>query len=153
MKLSTFSTRLNSSVLAFIVAAAVAAPGYRALAQSSDVREVANVPFDFRSGTHLMPAGKYEISKLSDHMLLLRGTDQARTQIIPAFDAVSLKTQDNGKIVFHRYGNQYFLYQVWSQGRSTGFQVPKGHAEKEMLRAKAEPAPSTTELALNHEPR
>ncbi len=153
MKLSTFSSRLNSSVLACIVAAAVAASGYHVIAQSTDVHEVANIPFDFRSGTHVMPAGKYEITKLSDHILLLRGANQDRSQIISAFDTVSLKPQDNGKIVFHRYGNQYFLYQVWSQGRSTGFQVPKGHAEKEMLRAKAEPAPSTTELALNQEPR
>lgn len=153
MKLSTLSSRFHSSVLACIVAAAVVAPGYTAIAQSSTIHEVANVPFDFRSGSHLMPAGKYEITKLSDHILLLRGTDQDRSQVVPAFDAISMKVQDHGKLVFHRYGNQYFLYQVWSQGRSEGFQVPKGHTEKEMLRAKAEPAPSTTELALNQEPR
>ncbi len=153
MKLSTLSSRFHSSVLACIVAAAVVAPGYSAIAQSSPVREVANVPFDFRSGSNLMPAGKYEITKLSDHILLLRGTDQARSQIIPAFDTISMKPQNHGKLVFHRYGNQYFLYQVWSEGHSDGFQLPKGHAEKEMLRAKAEPVHSTTELALNQEPR
>jgi hypothetical protein len=38
---------------------------------------------------------------------------------------------------------------VWSSGQSNGFQLPRGHAEKEVIRAANTPAPTTTELALN----
>ena len=153
MNLFSLKSTLNSSVLACSIALGVLAPGYRASAQNADLHLIAKIPFDFRSGSNVMPAGEYQITKLSDHILLLRGSDQHRSQIMQVSSAISLNQPERGKLVFHRYGNQYFLYQVWSGGKADGFQCPKSHSEKEMLRAQNQPVPSNSELALNDQPR
>ena len=97
----------------------------------------------------MMPAGRYDIQQSANHILILRGTNQNRSQMLVAFiNAEALKPSDHGKLLFHRYGNRYFLYQIWSSGNTTGIELPKSHAEKETLRAANNPAPSLSELAL-----
>jgi hypothetical protein len=149
MNLTALKSSLTSSALACSLALVAFAPGSRAIAQNSTLHLIADVPFNFRSGSEMMPAGRYDIQQLSSHILIVRGTNQHRSQFLSAFNAETLKPSDQGKLVFHRYGNRYFLYQIWSPGQSTGFELPKSHAEKETVRAENNPAPSTTELALN----
>ena len=43
--------------------------------------------------------------------------------------------QAKSKLVFHRYGNRYFLTQVWSAGSSLGRELPKSAKEKEQALA------------------
>jgi hypothetical protein len=149
MNVISLKSILTPSVLAFALTLSLFAPGSRAGAETPTLHLVANIPFDFRSGSEMMPAGKYDIQTLSSHILVLRGTTQSRSQFLVAISAETLKPSDHGKLVFHRYGNKYFLYQVWSSGQSSGFELPKGHAEKEVIRAANTPVPTTTELALN----
>jgi hypothetical protein len=118
------------------------------MAQNSTLHLIANVPFDFQSGSELMPAGRYDIQQSANHILILRGTNQNRSQFLVALNAETLKPSDHGKLRFHRYGNRYFLYQVWSPANSSGFELPKSQAEQETLRAANNPAPSISELAL-----
>jgi hypothetical protein len=148
MNFISLKSVLTPSVLACALTLGLFAPGSSASAQTT-LRVVADIPFDFRSGSEMMPAGKYEIKALSSHVLLVRGETQNRSQLLIARSAITLKPSDHGKLVFHRYGNKYFLYQVWSSGQSDGFELPKGHAEKEAIRAANTPAPTTTELAFN----
>ena len=152
MKLLSLRSLLTPSalVVAFALNGFASAP--RATAQTP-MHIVADIPFSFRSGSEMMPAGKYDIKALSDHVLIVRNTTRTRSQIMLTNHAQTLKPSERGKLVFHRYGNKYFLYQVWSPGQSNGFELPKDHAEKEAVRASNTPAPSTTELALNEPPR
>jgi hypothetical protein len=145
----SLKSMLTPSVLAVALTLSSFATGSRASAQTTTLHVVADIPFDFRSGSEMMPAGRYDIQTLSSHILVVRGTTQNRSQLLVAIGAATLQPSDRGKLVFHRYGNKYFLYQVWSAGEASGFQLPKGHAEKEVIRAANTPAPSTTELALN----
>jgi hypothetical protein len=138
----------SPSTLAFAFTLSAFAPGSRAVAQDTSVRLVANVPFDFRTGSEIMPAGKYDIRALSDHVLLLREITQNRSQILMAIGSTTMKPTGKGSLVFHRYGNKYFLHQIWSPGATNGFELPKSHAEKETVRA-ANTVPRNTELALN----
>jgi hypothetical protein len=141
-------TILKSAVLACSLTLVAFAPGSRAIAQNSTLHLVADVPFDFQSGSEMMPAGRYDIQQSDNHVLILRGTNQNRSQFLLALNAEALKPSDHGKLIFHRYGNRYFLYQIWSPGTTTGLELPKGKAEKETLRAANNPAPSISELAL-----
>jgi hypothetical protein len=152
MNFTALKSSVTSSVLACSLALVAFSPASRAAAQNSTLHLTANIPFDFRSGSEIMPAGRYDIQTVSNHVLLIRGADQRRAQFMSAYSAETLKPSDQGKLVFHRYGNRYFLYQIWSPGQSTGFQLPKSHSEKETIRAENNPAPSTSELALNREP-
>jgi len=149
MNIITFKSRLISPVLACSLALAAFAPCSRGLAQNSSGHLVADIPFDFRSGSEMMPAGRYDIQQLSDHVLIVRGVNQNRSQFLVAINAETLKPSARGKLIFHRYGSRYFLYQIWSPNQSTGLELLKSHAEKETLRAENNPAPSTSELALN----
>jgi hypothetical protein len=146
----SLKSMLTPSVLAVALTLSSFATGSRASAQTTPtLHVVADIPFDFRSGSEMMPAGRYDIQTLSNHILVMRGATQNRSQFLVAIDAATAQPSDHGKLVFHRYGNKYFLYQVWSAGEASGFQLPKGHAEKEVIRAANNPAPTTTELALN----
>jgi hypothetical protein len=42
--------------------------------------------------------------------------------------------QEIGKLVFHRYGDRYFLSQVWGTDQSTGSQLQKTAQERELAR-------------------
>jgi hypothetical protein len=146
-------TSLKSPVLACTLALVAFAPGSRAIAQNETLHLIANVPFDFQSGSEIMPAGRYDIQQLSNHVLTLRGTNQPRAQFLLPSNAETLKASDHSKLLFHRYGNRYFLYQIWSSGNTTGLELPKSHAEKEAVRAANNAAPSSSELALSEEPK
>jgi hypothetical protein len=149
MNLTSLKSRLTPSVLACSLVLAAFAPGSRGLAQNSSTHLIVDIPFDFHSGSEMMPAGRYDIQELSDHVLIVSQPNQHRSQFLIVNSAATLKPSTQGKLLFHRYGSRYFLYQIWSPNTSTGFQLPKSHAEKETLRAENNPAPSTTELALN----
>ena len=43
------------------------------------------------------------------------------------------------KLIFHRYGDQYFLAQFWNLGSETGYEFPRSKAEREIGRQVAQP--------------
>jgi hypothetical protein len=43
------------------------------------------------------------------------------------------------KLLFHRYGDQYFLVQFWTRGSSVGFELPRPKAEREIANRTAKP--------------
>jgi hypothetical protein len=153
VKQFAISTSFNYSLLANAFAVGALVSGCCAIAQNSSLDLVVNVPFDFRSGSESMPAGQYEIRELSDHYLLIRKSDQPRAQILPASIAEAPSLPDHSSLVFHRYGNQYFLHQIWLRGQAEGFKCRTSHAEREILRAAKNPPPTKSGLALNKIPR
>jgi hypothetical protein len=46
--------------------------------------------------------------------------------------AQAKEPQSESKLVFNRYGNRYFLSQVWTAGSIRGRQLPISPREKEM---------------------
>ena len=48
--------------------------------------------------------------------------------------AQSLKPADKTKLVFNRYGNHYFLSEIWVNGATRGRQLPKTSREKELAK-------------------
>ena len=115
-----------------------------ALAQTVAVQ--ATIPFSFSVGTHAMPAGDYAVS--------LDGWGQLRISRVGVPGAATASTSAVGgnptqdpppKLIFNRYGNRYFLSEVWTGGTSQGHQLMISSTEREYARAtKTE---STTVLA------
>jgi len=149
MNLLSRKSILTPSVLAFAFALSAFAPGSSAIAQDYSKHVAAIVPFDFRAGSQILPAGNYDIQTLSDRVLLLRGVTHNRSQILMPIGCTTMKPTNNGRLVFHHYGNKYFLHQIWSPGATNGFELPKSHAEKETIRAANSLVLPSTELALN----
>lgn len=93
----------------------------------------AQVPFDFIVAERTLRSGQYEVMSVSDagEVLAIRSADgkgQAMrlTSPVIANDGQNMKA----KLVFHRYGNTYFLSQVWLAGRSTGREFAKTKQER-----------------------
>jgi hypothetical protein len=94
-----------------------------------------NIPFDFLVRGKTLPAGEYEISRLSDEPQVLEISNIRNRHDHAAIetDPVQGTVPNHGKVVFHRYGDSYFLHEIWTTGLETGRELPASHQEK-MLR-------------------
>jgi hypothetical protein len=109
-----------------------------AIAQTVHVR--ADIPFNFAVGNKTYPTGAYSIGTLGDRdgkVLLLRSEDGNTNMAIISNAAENRTPADKTKLVFSRYGKQYFLSQVWLSGATRGHQLPKSNREKEVAKAMA----------------
>ena len=62
----------------------------------------------------------------------LAGEGIAVTTLVPGYPAVMEALPE--RTVFHRYGDHYFLVQVWPAGATTGRAIPKSRQELEIER-------------------
>lgn len=91
----------------------------------------ATVPFDFYVGSsQLLPSGTYRVAPCGALMIQVRNC----TESTSAMNLVGLTgEQGNGdaSLVFHRYGDTYFLTAVNGPGKFRGMMLPKSKHEKE----------------------
>ena len=94
----------------------------------------AKIPFDFSMGDKKLPAGEYTFSRLSgfsDSKLMLVSSVDASTRVFQStFGTQVLTTKNESTLVFHRYGDRYFLEQIWLGGEREGTQVPESRSER-----------------------
>lgn len=113
-----------------------------------------NVPFGFELGSKHLGPGVYTITTpLSDIVSIRNSSDGAMIMTHPE---ENMKVTSQPKLVFHRYGDRYFLSQVWfGPEQSTYLACPESKAER---RAKREEIvsnpkePSNVEVAFIHLP-
>jgi hypothetical protein len=100
-----------------------------AIAQDRAVK--ANIPFNFTVGDTWMPAGEYVISSPQREILQVRNVDD-RSKIATIVDSESYnESTSGGKLVFDKYGNQYFLRHVLCPTvASLNVDLAQGKAEK-----------------------
>ena len=115
----------------------VAMVGATASAQGQSLSDHlrAKIPFDFVVGDKQLPAGDYVIGNAqttSNIFMAIRNRNGgANALTIPV--QVGTPT-DSAKLIFHRYGDQYFLFQVWQVGATTGRAVAKSRSERDVER-------------------
>jgi hypothetical protein len=95
---------------------------------------VVNVPFDFVAGNQNLPAGEYsvKVSQTDARIVLIERKDATAAMFIGTNAVVANTIQSESKLVFNRYGDRYFLSQVWNEGNSRGRQLMKTAREKEI---------------------
>jgi hypothetical protein len=129
-------------VTAGLLVAMTLIAGVAAQAQSLQYKLTANIPFDFTVADKKVPAGKYSVSRAreitGDTLLQVTSADGQVTVNRFSIPVVTFNPKSRGSFVFHRYGDQYFLSQVWPAGGSTGRAFPKTHAERELERSARE---------------
>ena len=118
---------LSTTVLALLVTTA-------ASAQSISVR--ANVPFSFIVNRITLPAGEYLVESADNQGRALRFANlnsQARDLVISNYcGGVAAATQT--KLIFHRYGDRYFLKRIWVAGNSAGHEFLTSPRETEVAK-------------------
>lgn len=111
-----------------------------AQAQTAQHPVVVNVPFEFVVGGKTLPAGEYVIRRAareSDKALLVTsagggGSELAMTYAVEADG--SRRQTARASVDFHRYGDKYFLFQVWTSGATAGRALPRSRQERDILR-------------------
>jgi len=126
-----------SLVSMFTLCAAVASANAQL---SNPIR--AKIPFDFNVGEKKLPAGEYTFSRLSgfsdNKVMSVSGADASAHVFQSTFGAEVLTPKDKSTLVFNRYGDQYFLEQIWSGGEQEGTQVPQSRSERTIRRQLAQ---------------
>jgi len=95
-----------------------------------------NIPFSFVVNGRTLPAGEYRVrqnSTINESFLRIQGIVQkvgALVMSAPPTESAPARP-GTARLVFHRYGDQYFLYQVWTAG-DRGEQVPQTRQEREI---------------------
>jgi hypothetical protein len=95
-------------------------------AQSYGVK--ANVPFDFTVGNKLLPAGTYTLMRESSELIEIRNHDKPIAVLTIASKDAN-KSADGGKLIFHKYGDQYFLSEILSDWDTMNVRVPRSKTE------------------------
>lgn len=126
----------------------IAAPA-RAQLPGTSIR--ANIPFDFMVKGKTLPAGPYEIRRINDEPQGLDIYSRSNHEnVLFETDAIQTRTFHRAELVFHRYGNTYFLYEIWTPGENVGRELPTSRAERRLEResAKTNTKPEMVALAL-----
>ncbi len=101
------------------------------LAQSEYLK--ANIPFDFMVGANTLPAGTYQVKCTEpSNAVVFQATDVKAALVAMSIRSRSATIPVTGKLIFTRYGDTYFLAQIWRPGIALGNLLPKSKAEKEM---------------------
>lgn len=123
----------NIAAIALIIAATFIAAGP---APAQDHLVKATVPFDFTVGDRTLPAGTYTISSdtNSQGYVAIRNQDRKMAILTLCLPNQTNSGKDN-TLLFHKYGNQYFLRDLRSEGALMNINFSVTKAEK---RAKAQ---------------
>jgi hypothetical protein len=94
----------------------------------------AKIPFSFIVEQAALPAGEYTIQSLSDggRAVTIQSSNHKFTKMFLPHSCQSQPASETTRLVFHRYGDQYFLAQVWMAGNDIGREVPQSRREAEI---------------------
>ena len=106
-------------------------------------RIVATVPFNFIVGDTEMPAGTYGVmpAPTGSGIMRITGAENSKT-VLRLSSSLHRSNAGRGKLVFHRYQDQYFLSEIWVAGETDGRQLFKSSREKTMKRDQLASNPS-----------
>lgn len=92
----------------------------------------AQVPFDYVVNGKTMLAGECSIKASGDGQTVLWiASDNARMFVLPNATE-SNQPSDMTKLVFHRYGDRYFLASIEREGENRGYELPASKLEAEL---------------------
>mgnify|MGYP001223020794 CR=1 FL=1 len=117
------------------VCAAVLAVALGSLGQTTPGDMVVDVPFDFVVNRQTLPAGHYVVVSMNDNEV--RISSRNLNVFVPTHSALRTKSDDS-KLVFHRYGEIYFLSAIWVTGNTSGRELARSPAEREAADGKQE---------------
>jgi hypothetical protein len=130
-------TRILSIGMALVAVAAV---------QAQDKSVKANVPFAFYMGSTAMPQGAYAVKELAHGAVVVMKSAGA-SKSVTTHEVAGKKLMEPARLVFHRYGGDYFLAEIWT-GDTIGQALAASPREKEMAQ-RAMPTLAVIRLALD----
>lgn len=114
---------------------------------SKGTRLDTQVPFQFLVGNRLVPAGECIVQSagVGDSLVAIHGAETK----FSLFSLVTKADPQSGKsvnaLIFHRYGNVYFLSGMKLASTGQTYELPQGKVEAEL---RAQNVPATEEILL-----
>jgi hypothetical protein len=100
----------------------------------------ATIPFDFSVRGKMLPAGVYEIRRVTDEpdVLVMSNVDNNHERIVFETERVDeSRISSKSELVFNRYNDDYFLSEVFTAGEQTGRESIPSHRERALQREMA----------------
>ena len=117
----------NLTAVALFVAAGFVTAG-SALAQ--DHKVTATVPFNFTVEGRTLPAGNYTIGNDANAPRILTIADRKDGVAVMTITVPDAGYSADNKLVFHRYGNQYFLSEIRATNSNMSCHLSPSKQEK-----------------------
>lgn len=114
------------------------------------------IPFNFYVAGKTLPAGQYHVGRsteTTEEGLALRGTDGGSGVFVLTRGIQAGEVQQQSKLIFRRYGDQYFLGEVWTFGRNTGRELPRSRKERLVKQENAKQGASAEKVAVQGDKR
>ena len=123
------------TMLMLVVVMALATAVASANAQSAN-KVTAEVPFEFSIGYKTLPAGEYVAQTMvsAGDALMIQSGDGMTNAVRLSEATERMKNKTHARMVFHRYGQRYFLAEVWNGLDNTGRQLLKSGEERAIER-------------------
>ena len=103
----------------------------------SERSKVMKISFDFIVGQKTLPAGEYTVEpnrRDSDNVWLIQSRDGHVSALFTTTSVRANETQETAKLVFHKYGDRYFLSQIWETGDNDGRELRIPRRERELAK-------------------
>jgi len=150
--------RAALAVASLVIAALAVSSGSAVLYAQHQIKRIrVDVPFAFDFGsTHFAP-GTYFLSDPQEYILSVRGP--SGTAVAVDWREASLSPATEGKVVFSRVGDRYFLREVWVKGQIDHLRFSESKAERRARKSQQEAnraaivTPGDVEIALLQNPR
>jgi hypothetical protein len=128
------TTKIINTLTGLVLLLAVAAPLHAGSILNHEM--TVSVPFGFIAGDRSLPAGDYSVQVNPERGSVVLHQEGQSPLILLTNQRESTNTPPRGKLVFKRYGANFFLSEVWNQDNATGQALTPSAAEKEMARHK-----------------
>jgi hypothetical protein len=97
---------------------------------------VVDVPFAFLVNGQTLAAGHYVVAAIDVNHVRISNSQNSGLYV--ATHGALRTNSDGSKLVFHRYGDTHFLSAVWVAGNTTGRELARSRAERELADHKTE---------------
>ena len=149
---------MNKRVITILATTMLFATFVVASVQAQDAGNMSvNIPFDFAVAGKMLPAGEYRVRRsIAGTRSVTEFQNIKATELLylpPTHPVQGGTIQSASKLVFNRYGNQYFLSQVWIAGRSAGEELTKTSRERLLQRELARRAAKPETIAIAAKPK
>jgi hypothetical protein len=118
-------------LLRIVLSAALLLAASVSFAQTQPGDLVADVPFAFVVAGRTLPPGHYVVNNLNENLGIHNANNQG--VLVPVHREQRPPRENSSKMVFHRYGDTYFLSEVWVGGNSIGRALFPSRAESKLI--------------------
>lgn len=134
------TTLVTTSMKTMLAVGAVCLMG--SVLQAQDQAVKAHIPFAFEVSSKVLPEGDYVVTHSAAKPIAEIVNRRTGKRCFVLAGNGNAGSSARRSLVFHRYGETYFLSEIWSGGQSSGTLAPSKR-EKEIMRS-----PKGKEMAL-----